>query len=115
MLLQRVTGEPAALGARQTLQIATHGGAGVLGRDDIGVLAPGMAADLIGVRVDTLPFAGGAVHDPLAAVLFCAPATVDLSVINGHVRVRSGEIVAFDLPRVVARHNEIAHELVRGA
>lgn len=115
MLLQRVTGDPAALGARQTLQIATHGGAGVLGRDDIGVLAPGMAADLIGVRVDTLPFAGGAVHDPLAAVLFCAPATVDLSVINGHVRVRSGEIVDFDLPRVVARHNEIAHELVRGA
>jgi 8-oxoguanine deaminase len=115
MLLQRVTGDPAALGARQTLQIATHGGAGVLGRDDIGVLAPGMAADLIGVRVDTLPFAGGAVHDPLAAVLFCAPATVDLSVINGHVRVRSGGIVDFDLPRVVARHNEIAHELVRGA
>ena len=115
MLLQRVTGDPAALGSRQTLQIATHGGASVLGRDDIGVLAPGMAADLIGVRVDTLPFAGGAVHDPLAAVLFCAPATVDLSVINGHVRVRSGEIVDFDLPRVVARHNEIAHELVRGA
>jgi len=87
----------------------------VLGRDDVGMLAPGMAADLIGIRVDTLPFAGGAVHDAVAALLFCAPATVDLSVINGQVRVRGGEIVDFDLPKIVARHNAIAQELVRGA
>jgi 8-oxoguanine deaminase len=115
LLLQRVGGDPAAMGARRALRLATHGGAAVLGRDDVGALVPGMAADLIGVRVDTLPFAGGAIHDPLAALLFCAPATVDLSVVNGHVRVRGGQIVDLDLPWLVARHNEIAHELVRNA
>ena len=115
MLLQRVGGDPAAMSARRALRIATQGGAEVLGRDDIGILGSGMAADLIGLRVDTLPFAGGAVHDAVAALLFCAPATVDLSIINGQVRVRGGEVVDFDLPRVVAHHNEIARELVRGA
>lgn len=113
MLLQRVTGDPAAMTARQALRIATRGGAETLGRDDTGYLAPGMAADLIGVRIDTLPYAGGAVHDPLAALVFCQPQNVDLSVINGKVRVRDGQIVDFDLPAAVRRHNEIARLMLR--
>ena len=90
MLLQRVGGDPAAMGAREALWLATRGGAAVLGRDDIGQLAPGMAADFIGYRLDTLGLAGGAVHDPLAALVFCHPPNVDLSVINGRVRVQHG-------------------------
>ncbi len=114
MLLQRVGGDPAAMSARRALRLATQGGAAVLGRDDIGALAPGMAADLIGVRLDSVAFAGGAIHDPLAALLFCAPPTVDLSVVNGRVRVRNGQLVDVDLPALVTRHNELAHALVRG-
>ncbi len=114
MLLQRVGGDPSALTAREALRMATRGGAEVLGRDDTGFLAPGMMADLIGVRVDTLPFAGGAVHDPLAALVFCQPQQVDFSVIDGVVRVRDGEIVGLDVPALVAHHNRVAVALARG-
>ena len=114
MLLQRVGGDPAAFTARDVLRLATRGGADVLGRDDIGILAPGMMADIIGIRVDTLPFAGGAVHDPLAALVFCQPQVVDFAMINGRVRVQGGQIVDFDLPALVAEHNRIALALARG-
>ncbi len=113
MLLQRVTGDPNALGAQEALEIATLGGAAVLGRDDIGSLAPGMAADFIGYRLDRLSFAG-ARHDPLAALVFCTPLNVDLSVIDGRVRVRDGQIVGLDTHALAQRHNEISRELIRG-
>jgi len=114
LLLQRVLGDPAAMTAVEALRLATRGGAGVLGRDDIGYLAPGMAADFVGFRLDTLGFAGGAVHDALAALVFCRPPDVHLSVINGVMRVEDGVIVDQDLPRLVERHNAIATTLVRG-
>lgn len=114
MLLQRVGGDPAAMGAREALRLATRGGAEVLGRDDLGQLAPGKCADLVGYRLDRVGFAGGAVHDPLAALVFCYPPTVDLSVVHGHVRVRDGELLGVDLPAIVARHNQIARALARG-
>ena len=114
MLLQRVSGDPAAMTARQVLRIATRGGADVLGRDDIGQLKPGLRADLVGFRVDTLPFAGAAVHDPLAALVFCQPQNVDLSVIDGVIRVVDGNPTSIDVPVLVERHNAIATALVRG-
>ena len=113
LLLQRVGGDPQAMSAVDALRLATRGGAAVLGRDDIGQLVPGMAADFIGYRVDTLPFAGAAVHDPLAALVFCQPASADLSVINGRVRVRNGRLRDVDLSSVIAEHNRIARALVR--
>jgi 8-oxoguanine deaminase len=111
LLLQRVLGGPAALTAEEALRLATRGGAEVLGRDDIGALAAGMAADVIGLRLDTLGYAGGAVHDPLATTLLCAPQTVELSLINGRVAVEAGQMVTIDLPSVIARHNRIAQAL----
>jgi 8-oxoguanine deaminase len=102
------------LTAYDALRLATHGGAEVLGRDDIGRLAPDMAADFIGYRLDTLGLAGGAVHDPLAALVFCQPPMVDLSVIAGRVRVQHGELLGVDLDPLVARHNAIARALARG-
>ena len=113
MLLQRVLGNPAALTAQEALELATLGGAAVLGRDDIGALAPGMAADFIGLNLNRLAFSG-ALHDPLAAVLFCAPQPVDLSVINGRVRVQEGQIVGLDAADLVARHSAASRRLVRG-
>lgn len=114
LLLQRIKGDPAALTAREALWLATRGGAATLGRDDIGYLAPGMAADFIGYRLDTLDLAGGAVHDPLAALVFCQPPKVDLSVINGRVRVQEQQLPGVDLPVLIERHNAIALALARG-
>jgi len=111
LLLQRVAGGPAALSARQALWLATRGGAQVLGRDDIGQLAPGKAADCIGIRLERLDYAG-ALHDPLAALVFCAPQRVDLSVINGRVVVEDGRLLTVELGPLVERHNRIARKLV---
>ncbi len=113
MLLQRVTGNPRGLSAREALWLATRGGAAVLGRDDIGQLAPGFAADFIAFRLDRLDYAG-ALHDPVAALVFCTPQRVDLSVINGRIVVEEGQLLTVDLGPVVERHNRIARQMVRG-
>ena len=107
MLLQRVGFGPAAMTARGALEIATLGGARVLGRDDIGALAPGMAADFAAFDMGRLNFAGG-VHDPVAALVFCASANVSHTVINGRVIVRDGQLLSLDLPVLIERHNRLA-------
>lgn len=110
LLLQRVSGDPAGLSAEEALWLATVGGAQVLGRDDIGELSPGKAADFIGFRLDRLDYAG-ALHDPLAALVFCTPQRVDFSVINGQVVVEDGHLLTVDLGPVIKQHNRIAREL----
>ena len=113
MLLQRVGGNPAGLSAREGLALATLGGAAVLGRDDIGALAPHMAADFIGFRVDQVAFAGGQ-HDLVAALVFCQSVNIDLSVINGKVVVRDGALLTLDLPVLVERHNQLSKQMIDG-
>lgn len=113
MLLQRVGGNPAALTARQALELATRGGAQVLGRDDIGSLAPGKAADVACWRVERVAYAG-ALHDPVAAIVFCQPQNADLVIVNGRVRVRDQIIVGIDTAALVAEHNRRALALVQG-
>lgn len=110
MLLQRVAFGPDAMSARTALELATLGGARVLGREDIGALAPDMAADFVAFDMSALAYAG-ALHDPVAALLFCAPQQVSLSVINGRVVVRDGRLLTIDVPATVARHNAFAAEL----
>jgi cytosine/adenosine deaminase-related metal-dependent hydrolase len=117
LLLQRVAHGPVdgpqAMTAREVLEIATRGGARVLGRDDIGMLAPGMAADLVGVPLDDVGVAG-AQHDPVAALFFCHVPKVRFAVVQGRVVVKDGELVTVDLPRLLERHNRLAGELVQG-
>ncbi|WP_139826455.1 amidohydrolase family protein, partial [Derxia lacustris] len=113
LLLQRVGFGPAALTAREALEIATLGGAKVLGRDDIGALAVDMAADFVAFDLSAIEFAG-ALHDPVAALVFCAPGKVATSVINGRVVVSEGRLATVDLPLVIERHNAFARELVNG-
>jgi len=115
LLLQRVFKGAAALTVEEALEMGTRGGARVLGRDDIGSLEPGKAADFIGVRLNRLQFAGAACHDPLASLILCNPPWVDLSVINGRVVVEEGQIPGLDMERLVARQNELALEMVRRA
>ena len=113
MLLQRVGFGPAAMTARQALELATLGGARVLGRDDVGALAPGMAADFAAFDLRGPGFAG-ALHDPVAALVFCAPERSSWVVINGRVVVEEGRLATIDLPTVLERHNRLAHQLVAG-
>ena len=110
LLLQRVGFGAAALAAREVLELATLGGARVLGRDDIGALAPGMSADFVTFSLSDIGLAG-ALHDPLAALLFCHVPKVQHSVVNGRVVVRDGQLTTLDLPRLVEQHNRLAHAL----
>ena len=103
---------PAEMTARNLLEVATRGGAKVLGRDDIGHLAPGMAADLALFDLRSLGFAGGAVHDPVAALLLCAPAPAAYTVVNGRVVVREGRLTTLNLGPLIERHNRLAAHLV---
>lgn len=104
---------PSLMTARQALELATRGGAQVLGRTDIGVLAPGKAADFIAIRLDKLAYAG-ALHDPVAAVVFCAPVQVDYNVVGGRFVVKEGHLVTIDLPRLIEKHNRLARALFNG-
>jgi cytosine/adenosine deaminase-related metal-dependent hydrolase len=107
-------GDPTGLTAEDVLEVATVGGAQVLGRDDVGLLAPGMAADFIAFDLNRLEFAG-ALHDPVAALVFCTPSYVDLSVINGQIVVEDGQLTTIEIDPIIQRHNQIARDLVNGA
>ena len=111
LLLQRVLGGTSALKAREALEMATLGGARVLGRDDIGVLAPGMAADFVAYDLNQIGFIGISA-DLVAALIFCHPVNVNYSVINGRVVVDQGHLTTIDLPVTMERHNRISVELI---
>lgn len=112
LLLQRVLGDPMAMKAREALTVATLGGAAVLGRDDIGALAPGMAADVIAFDLTTVDYAGGAVHDPVAALIFCAPQKVNFAMVNGRILVEDGQLLGTDVRQLAEQHNRAARQLL---
>ena len=112
LLLQRADGEAAGMGARDALFLATRGGAALLGRDDIGCLAPGMAADFVAFRLDQ-PALAGAEQDPLAALVFCMPPCVDLAVVNGRILVSEGRLTGQELEPTLQRHRAAARRLWR--
>jgi cytosine/adenosine deaminase-related metal-dependent hydrolase len=101
----------AEMTARDALALATRGGAEVLGRTDIGHLASGMCADLALFDLRTLAFAGGAVHDPVGALLLCASPQAAWTVVNGRVVVRAGQLATLELAPLVQRHNALALQL----
>jgi 8-oxoguanine deaminase len=106
-------GTPPLMTARQVLEIATRGGAAVLGRDDIGSLAVGKCADLFAINLNRLDYAG-ALHDPVAAALFCAPQTVDFNIVGGKIIVNQGQMATLDIPNLVNQHNQAAERLLNG-
>jgi 8-oxoguanine deaminase len=96
--------------AREVLEIATLGGAKVLGRDDIGALEVGKCADFFSIDLHTVDYAG-ALHDPVAATLFCAPQKARHTVINGKHIVENGRVKTIDMDPVVHEHNRWAAKL----
>lgn len=118
MLVARLAAAPIReevpqLSARRVLELATAGGAAVLGRDDIGVLRAGMAADVIALDLRRAEMAG-ALHDPLAALVFCSPGRVSHSWVGGTRVVENGRLVRVDEAALVAEHNQLARRLVDG-
>lgn len=111
LLLQRVQAGAEVMSAREMLEIGTLGGARVLGRSDIGALAPGMACDLVSVALDDAALAG-AEDDPVAALLLCQVPRVRHSVVQGQVRVRDGDLTMLELPALVRQQRALARRLL---
>jgi len=97
--------------ARDVLEIATRGGASVLGREDIGSLVVGKCADFFAIRLDRLEFAGG-LHDPVAATIFCAPVQTDYTIVGGKLVVKEGQLVNVELGQLIEKHNRAAKRLI---
>ena len=111
MLLQRVNQGGNAMSAREALATATRGGALVLGRDDIGMLAPGMAADIACFDRRSVDFAGSD-WDMLASLLFCGPVKASHTIINGRIVVAEGQLASMDMDRLLSNHRRMAHDLM---
>jgi cytosine/adenosine deaminase-related metal-dependent hydrolase len=116
MLLARLDAAPNQSGGdlmtvRTALEIATLGGASVLGRDDIGSLEPGKAADFIALDMSKLEYAG-AHHDMVAATLLAAPTRVSHNYVGGNAVVSDGHLVGVELEPLIEEHNRLARALV---
>ncbi|MER9060560.1 8-oxoguanine deaminase [Mesorhizobium sp. M0933] len=105
-------GTPTALSAREALEMATRGGAALLGRNDIGHLAPGMCADFIAVKRSQLGLSGTE-RDPLAALVLCGPFKVDYSYINGRQIIARGDFASFDVEAAMADHRAVMDRIYR--
>ena len=121
MLLGRVASSPGLvhdqeqpqMPARTALEMATLGGAAVLGRDDIGSLEPGKLADFATFDLNRIEFAG-ARHDPVAALLLCAPVPARHTFVHGSAVIRDGQPAAVDLDELVDQHNRASRLLIEG-
>ena len=99
--------------ARDAIEIGTRGGAAVLGRDDIGHLAPGMCADFFSIDLNTIDLAGG-MADPVASLIFCAPQKAKYTVINGDTIVQDGQIATVEMGPILEEHQRHAQQLLSG-
>lgn len=121
MMLARVGAAPSSpdqeprelMSAREALEIATLGGAQVLGRTDVGSLSEGKCADFVAIDLNRIEYAGG-LHDPLAAAFFCSPVMVDHSFVHGQVVVQDRQLMGVELGELIERQNAAAQRLVDG-
>ena len=114
MLLSRLREEQYWLSARDVLWMATHGGAQVLGRYDIGELAVGKQADIAMFSLNSLEYAGG-MSDPLASLVFTVRTTpVDYLIVNGKIKVSDGKL-NFDEKKHIKEHNRVSAEMLKKA
>jgi len=102
---------PLLMTARQSLELATVGGEAVLGRRDIGSLEPGKCADFTAFNLNRLDY-NGALHDPLAALVFCQPQHSDFTFVHGKPIVEMGELLTLDLKHHIELHNHAARRLL---
>jgi cytosine/adenosine deaminase-related metal-dependent hydrolase len=111
MLLQRVNSKASSMTAREALKVATRGGASVLNRDDIGVLAPGYAADITAFKRNNVDFSGSD-WDPVASLVFCGPGKANYTIINGKIIVSEGQLTTVPMEKLIHEHNKLSHNLI---
>jgi cytosine/adenosine deaminase-related metal-dependent hydrolase len=109
MLLARVKHGARAMSACEALRLATAGGSDCLGRNDIGTIEPGKAADLAIFKTADIGFSGS--WDPVGALVFCQPARVDTLIVNGRIVVEGGRLLTMDLEEIQRRHRAISASL----
>ncbi len=109
LLVARGRGGPGAMTAREALWLGTRGSAAVLGRDDIGQLAPGKRADLAVWRTDGLELGGA--HDPVGGLVLSAPHRVDRLYVGGAEVVSGGRLVRADEDEIAREHRKQAARL----
>ncbi len=99
----------------QALLMATRNGAAILGRDDIGYLAPEMSADIVAFNLRDVSYVGASC-DPIAALLMCgSESRAKLTMVNGRVVVENGKLVSFDEEHVVSEAGAAARRLLSAA
>ena len=86
----------------------------MLGRTDLGSLEIGKCADLFAINISKLEYAGG-LHDPVSALIFCAPVRADYTMVGGKMIVKEGNLISLDVTELVERHNRAARRLVNGS
>jgi cytosine/adenosine deaminase-related metal-dependent hydrolase len=112
-LTARAAGGPHAMSVRQALELATMGGARLLGRDqEIGSLEAGKLADIAVWRLDTLPHAG--IADPVAALVLGAAPPLELLLVNGETVVERDQLVTVDERQVTANSLRATAALAEG-
>jgi len=115
LLVHRVGTGVTAMPPRKVLEMATVGGARVLGHPELGTLKPGQAGDLCAFRLDRIDFAG-AMHDPASAVLFCGSGQrADFTVVAGKVLVKDGKLAGVDEEELFHRANKVSDGMVDAA
>lgn len=112
MLLQRVKYGPRGLTARESLGIATKGGALMLGYNKLGRIEKGFGADIAIFNIEQLQYAG-CVEDPVGCLVFVGyNHEVDYTIVNGKIVVRGGKLVNFDEEEIRYKANEAAKKLL---
>lgn len=113
-----VPGNPMAMDVRTALKLATVGGARCLGRqDEVGMIRPGMAADIVAWEMQKGVGFAGAQHDPVAGLLLSAAwgQYCSYNIVNGRVIIEDGKFVTIDLEAVIQKHNAASKELFAAA
>jgi 8-oxoguanine deaminase len=111
LLLQRVVHGADAITAKEAIELATLGSARCLGREDVGVLAESMAADIALFDLGELSYSGGS--DPLGALVLCGPTRVHTLIVNGKIVVENRELLTVDVEKIVRKHRAAAAKLLR--
>lgn len=115
LLIHRIKSGIESMPVDDVLWMATRGGAQILGRDDIGSIEVGKAADIILIDTKKLGHAGG-MHDPVGAILFSGDShIVDTTIVNGKILVENGKLLNLDEEKVIDKANKIASEMLKQA
>lgn len=115
LLVHLLTHGPASVTAEDVVTMATRGGADVLGRDEVGAIEPGKAADVVLVDATRLGYAG-AQSDPLAALLYAGfDHRVDYTIVNGEVVVEEGRLVTGDEREIAREASRLSFRMLEAA